>query len=192
MALLSTAFYAGLRMGELHELRWADIDFPASIIVVRSGSSLGERSTTKGKRVRSVPVVDVLAHRLEMLSRRERFIDDDDYVFCDEVGARFDDNKARDDFYGALKAAGMGRRREKVDKHGEPQKPMVFHDLRHSFCTWAVNVFTVPEVKEFAGHRDITTTMKYVHVQTKAEHASKASEALRRMTGASRAEPAAA
>jgi integrase len=144
VALLSTAFYAGLRVGELHELRWADIDFPASIIVVRAGSSFGERSMTKGKRVRSVPVVDVLAHRLEMLTRRERFIDDDDYVFCDEVGARFDDDKAREDFYAALKAAGMGQRREKVDKHGEPQKPMVFHDLRHSFCTWPVNVFTVP------------------------------------------------
>jgi hypothetical protein len=28
-------------MGELRELRWADIDFPASIIVVRIGSSFG-------------------------------------------------------------------------------------------------------------------------------------------------------
>jgi hypothetical protein len=57
----------------------------------------------------------------------------------------------------------------------------VFHDLRHSYCSWAVDVWPVPDVKAFAGHRDISTTMKYVHRTAKATHATMADEALRTM-----------
>jgi integrase len=77
-------------------LRWRDIDWIKAMIYVRANASAGQRSTTKGGRVRSVPLVDALAGRLEV-------------------------------------------------------------------CSWAVDVWSVPDVKEFAGHRDISTTMKYVH-----------------------------
>jgi integrase len=70
--------------------------------------------------------------------------------------------EAIDDYRAELLASDLSQRtaQKVLVLHGEPQKPLVFHDLRHSFCTWAVNVFTLPEVKELAGHRDITTTMK--------------------------------
>ena len=48
---------------------------------------------------------------------------------------------------------------------------MRLHDLRHSWCTWAVNVWPVTKVQLYAGHRDIQTTMRYVHHQTNAEDA---------------------
>jgi integrase len=85
--------------------------------------------------------------------------------------------------YDALGEAGLDHLRLDIDRHGEPQKPIVFHDLRHSFCSWAVDVWPVPDVKEFAGHRDIATTMKYVHRTAKTTHATMADEALTKMLG---------
>ena len=181
VAILSVAFYAGLRLGEIRELRWRDVDWTKRMIYVRANASAGRRSTTKGGRVRAVPLVDELARRLEDLSRREHWTDPDDYVFATDRGARAPDKELRACFYAALELAGFGDRRENIDKHGESQKPIVFHDLRHSFCSWAVDVWSVPDVKEFAGHRDISTTMKYVHRTAKTSHASMADEALTRM-----------
>jgi hypothetical protein len=77
----------------------------------------------------------------------------DDYVFATNSGARIQDKELRATFYDALDRAGLGHLRDDIDKHGDPRKPMVFHDLRHSFCSWAVDVWSVPDVKEFAGHR---------------------------------------
>src|SRR3954452_10116316 len=125
----------------------------------------------------------ILARRLEALSRRAHWTDADDYVFATDRGARIADKDVRSAFYDALGAAGLDHLRDEVDKPGEPQKPIVFHDLRHSFCSWAVDVWPVPDVKEFAGHRNIATTMKYVHRTAKATHATMADEALTKMLG---------
>jgi integrase len=184
VALLSVSFYAGLRFGEIRELRWGDIDWTKRMVYVRASTSAGRRSTTKGGRVRSVPLVDELARRLDELSRREHWAETEDYVFATPGGARIAGDDTRSCFYDALDRAGFGSLREEVDKHGDPQKPIVFHDLRHSYCSWAVDVWPVPDVKEFAGHRDISTTMKYVHRTAKTAHASMADDALRKMLAA--------
>jgi integrase len=181
IAVLSVAFYAGLRLGEVRELRWADVDWTKRMLYVRASASAGQRSTTKGGRVRSVPLVDELARRLAALSERAHWTDDDDYVFATDGGARIDDKGARGYFYDALAAAGFGDLRADLDKHGDPQKPIVFHDLRHSYCSWAVDAWLIPDVQVFAGHRNIATTMKYVHRTAKAAHASIADKALRKM-----------
>jgi len=66
----------------------------------------------------------------------------------------------RDAFYDALTAAGLGDRRTKAD-------PMVFHDLRHSFGSLAVEAWPLYDVQAYMGHADIQTTMIYVHHQPK-------------------------
>ena len=74
-------------------------------------------------------------------------------------------------FYAALGRAGLGHRREDVDPRGNPQLPIRLHDLRHSWCTWAVNVWPLTKVQAYAGHRDVKTTQRYVHHQTKTQDA---------------------
>ena len=74
-------------------------------------------------------------------------------------------------FYAALVRAGLGHRREEFDARGNPQTPIRVHDLRHSCCTWAVNVWDITKVQAYAGHRDIKTTQRYVHHKTKAKDA---------------------
>ena len=72
-ALLSTAFYAGPRLGELRDLPWRNVDFDGSMSRIESGLLEGTRSTPKGKRARSTPLVPILAQRLAALATRERF-----------------------------------------------------------------------------------------------------------------------
>ena len=74
-------------------------------------------------------------------------------------------------FYAALVRAGLGHRRDEFDPRGNPQIPIRLHDLRHSWCTWAVNVWPLTKVQAYAGHSDVKTTQRYVHHQTKAQDA---------------------
>ncbi len=53
--------YAGLRVSEISELRWADVDFENSKLIVRAG---------KGDKDRAVQLSPVLATRLKYLKRR--------------------------------------------------------------------------------------------------------------------------
>jgi Phage integrase family len=39
----------------------------------------------------------------------------------------------------------------------------VFHDLRHTFGTLAVQAWPLTDVKAYMGHADVQTTMGYVH-----------------------------
>jgi integrase len=170
-ALLSTGFYAGPRLGELRDLPWRNADFAGAMIRIESGYTKGGRSTPKGKRARSTPMVPILSQRLAAISTRQRFTGGADYVFSTEIGERVGEARVRKVFYAGLVRAGLGHRRGDVDQRGNPQEPIRVHDLRHSWCTWAVNVWPLTKVQAYAGHRDIKTTQRYVHHQTKAQDA---------------------
>jgi integrase len=170
-ALLSTAFYAGPRLGELRDLPWRNVDFDGAMIRVESGYTRGARSTPKGKRARSTPMVSILSRRIAALATRDRFTGDADYVFSNNLGERIGDARIRKVFYAALVRAGLRHRRDEIDARGNPQVPIRVHDLRHSWCTWAVNVWPLTKVQAYAGHRDVKTTQRCVHHQTKAQDA---------------------
>ena len=183
-AALAGKFYAGFRMGETLDIQWHCIDFENELIRVESNFVQGARTTPKGKRTRSAPLVPVLARRLAELSTRSTFSADTDYVFASPVGDRATDRRLRAVFYAALKRSGLGHKRDATDRRGNLQEPITPHDLRHSYCTWAVNVWPVTKVQEFAGHSDIKTTMRYVHHQTKADDAKLGGAYLERALGA--------
>jgi integrase len=155
-ALFTVAAFTGLRLGELRALRWGDIDFAKRLVHVRRSYTHGEPGPPKSGKVRSVPLIDQAAAPLDALSRREHFTSDDDLVFATAIGRPPDDSALRRRFYDALDAAGLGGVRTKAD-------PFVFHDLRHTFGTLAVQAFPLSDVKAYMGHADIQTTMIYVH-----------------------------
>lgn len=161
-ALFTVAAFTGLRLGELRALRWRDIDFASRIVHVRQNFVAGEFTTPKGKRVRSVPLIDQAAVALDSLSRRERFWGDDDLVFPSVTGDPFDDSRLRRRFAVALSRAGLRR--------------LPFHDLRHSFGTLAVQAFPLSDVQSYMGHTDVQTTMMiYVHHVPKVDAAERLS-----------------
>ena len=90
-------------------------------------------------------------------------------MFCSDVGEHLNDDQLRERFYDALDAAGLGDKRKGDD-------PMVFHDLRHTFGTLAVEAWPLHDVQAYMGHADIQTTMIYVHHQPKATAADRLSE----------------
>lgn len=148
-ALYTVAAFSGLRLGELLGLRWRDVDFAKRILHVRRNHVLGEDKTPKSHKVRSVPLMDDAYRRLDELSKREHFTDDDDRVFVNHVGDVLGQDLLRRRFWKALQAAGLPKMR--------------LHDLRHTFGTLAVQAFPLSDVQAFMGHADIATTMIYVH-----------------------------
>jgi integrase len=92
-------------------------------------------------------------------------------VFSPGFNMPFYDDTVRKRFYVALEAAGLGRLRTKDD-------PIVFHDLRHTFGTLAVQAFPLSDVKAMMGHADISTTMIYVHHVPQTDAAARLSALL--------------
>lgn len=176
-AIFTVAAFTGLRLGELRALRWRDVDFVKRTVIVRGSYTGGKEGPPKSGKVRSVPLIDQAARVLDGLSRRELFTAPDDLVFCSPTGAPVHDDQLRDRFYIALEAAGLG------DKRKAAEKPMVFHDLRHTFGTLAVEVWPLHDVQAYMGHADIQTTMIYVHHQPKAAAADRLSELVAKATG---------
>ncbi len=182
-AIYVTAAFAGLRMGELRALRWSDVDFAKRLVHVRRNFTADAFGAPKSQRVRSVPMSDPVARVLDALSRREDGARPDDLVFSPGFNVPFDDDTVRKRFYAALKAAGLGRLRTKDD-------PIVFHDLRHTFGTLAVQAFPLSDVKAMMGDADIATTMIYVHHVPRTDAAARLQNSSRE-TPILRSEPAA-
>jgi integrase len=86
-ALFRIAAFTDLRLGELRALRWSDADFGLRLVHVRRNYTRGVEGSPMSGRDRSVPLIDQAATALDALSRRERFADEDDLAFVDEVGA---------------------------------------------------------------------------------------------------------
>lgn len=128
----------------------------ANVHVRRNLPAHGEEKVPKSGEVRSVPLIDQAARALDGLSRRDYLTAPDDRVFVSPTGGSLDDGDMHQGFYRALAAAELGHLREQAE-------PIVFHDLRHTFGTLAVQVWPVTDVQAYMGHADIKTTMRYVH-----------------------------
>jgi integrase len=158
--LFLTAGLSGLRQGELLALRWQDIDFPAATIrVERSHDYLAGVSGTKGRRARSVPLIEMLARALATLGQREHFTSGADLVFCGEVGQALDPSGLRKRLRAAQQAAGLPELR--------------FHDLRHQFASTAIDVGSLVEVAAWMGHSTTAVTQRYLHHKSRADEAQR-------------------
>jgi integrase len=155
-AVITVAAFTDLRQGELRSLRFRDVDFVNRLVHVRRSVSAGEEDTPKSGKARSVPLVDQAGKALAGLSQRPHFTEPDDFVFATVRGTMQDEKTMRDGLYAAMKKGRISRDRG-------TGKPFVFHDLRHTFGTLAVQAFPLSDVKAYMGHADIQTTMLYVH-----------------------------
>lgn len=161
--LLATAVVTGMRRGELLALRWSDIDFARSrLLVLHSvnfieGYVEGKPKTAAGKRVISLPefLLDMLkAHRSQQLERSKTAArwEDHDLVFPNLSGSYLHPGHKGEAFRKLLKEAGL---------------PTIhFHDLRHSaaliLLCMSVNVKVI---QELLGHSDISITLRtYSHL----------------------------
>ena len=126
----------GLRMTEGLELKWEH---------VRTGQKQLTVEASKNYRVRHVPLSD---YALDLLRMLPRFIGNP-YVFV-RVSTKKQLRAPRKEFYAGRKSANL--------------EHVGLHDLRHFRATqWVKHGIDIRTVKEWLGHRDITTTMRYAH-----------------------------
>jgi integrase len=150
-AIYLTAAYTGLRRGELVALRWRNVDFPRRHIRVTASYTERVLSTPKSGRARSVPMAPAVAEALARLTTRPEHTAEDDLVFPGLAGGYLDGSALYRRYKAALNAAGL--------------RSLRFHDLRHTFGTTVVGnpAVSILQLKEWMGHADIDTTMKYLH-----------------------------
>lgn len=162
-AIFLFAAFTGLRRGELLALRWGNIDLEGRLLVVDAAVSAGEISTTKSRRIRTVPLTEAACQQLKALASRRRWCDRDHFVFCGATGNFMDGTMLSKRFRRAQQEANVRVRR--------------FHDLRHTFGTTAVRRFDLPKVKEWMGHANLTTTQRYLHSRPRSDDANRLAEA---------------
>jgi integrase len=136
--ILLVALNTGMRLGEILNLRWADINLEEQLITL---------TKTKNREIRYVDLNRTALTALKGWKKEGR---DDIFVFCDCNGKPF----------GSIKTA-FNRAREKA---GIPRS-FRFHDLRHTFASRLVMIgVDLRTVQELMGHKTMAMTMRYSHL----------------------------
>lgn len=137
---------AGLRCGEIMALEWRDVNPRKRQLCVERAQWRTEVTAPKGGRLRHVPLTSRLAEALQRARhlRGER-------VVCQENGRPLTQKMVQQWVGRAARRAGMG-------KAG-------VHLLRHTFCSHlAMRGAPARAIQELAGHRDLSTTQRYMHL----------------------------
>lgn len=147
--IYSTAFYTGLRLGELINLKWNMIDFENGIITLRQSESF----LTKNKRERTIPINKTLFEILIRIYNQQSNREVKSFVFKKLNRLPINGDWVSKSFKRTVKEVGLDNK-------------IHFHTLRHSFASnlikSGVSVFVV---KELLGHADIGTTQIYTHIK---------------------------
>ena len=143
---------AGLRRGEMIALRWCDVDFARRQLQIQQSVWQGTTDTPKGGRGRIVPMTVALASALQRYRhlRGER-------VLYDNGGRPVRGHTLLDYHQAAQRRAGL-----RYTTGG-------LHILRHTFCSHlAMRGAPAKAIQELAGHEDLTTTLRYMHLSPAA------------------------
>ena len=164
-AIYLTAAFTGLRRGEIVALRWRDVDFVRRHIRVTSSYTERALSTPKSGKVRSIPMAPSVAEALARLLAASERDEPDDLVFPGIAGNFLDASALYRRYKAALKRAEL--------------RDLRFHDLRHTFGTQVIGNprVSILQLKEWMGHADIDTTMKYLHFAPRSADADLIAEA---------------
>ncbi len=156
-AMLETLYGCGLRVSELVSLRLSDIYFEEGFLRVMG----------KGQKQRLVPLARVTAHSITAYLRDHRPVNRvksgmEDVLFLNRRGAGLTRAMVFEIVRDWARAAGI-------------RKDISPHTLRHSFATHLLeNGADLRSIQQMLGHRSITTTEVYLHLDR--THLAKAME----------------
>src|SRR5205085_193302 len=141
---------AGMRCGEMIALEWSDVDLGNRQLCIRRSDWNGQVTTPKGGRLRHVPMTRRLAAALSdhrhLRSTR---------VLCQDSTEPLTRQIVQTRAKRAARKAGLMH-------HG-------VHILRHTFCSHlAMRGAPARAIQELAGHQDLATTQRYMHLSPAA------------------------
>lgn len=178
-ALWATAFYAGLRRGELRALRWRDINLGAALIAVSRSwdDKEGEGETKSKSGLRRVPIVDALADALH--AHAERTGSAADALVFGTEGRPFEPSTARRRALAAWARANAAihaaaaERGEDVDQ-ADMLVPITLHECRHTFASLMIAAgVNAKALSAVMGHASIAITFdRYGKLMPGAEGAA--------------------
>lgn len=147
---------AGLRRGEIIALKWTDVDLVRKQLRIERALWRKEEGTTKGGRHRIVPLTaELLAVLKEHRHVGTRVLYNDD-------GRELSNRTVRNWLRQAQRRAGLpltGNAKLEKDRGG------AIHMLRHTFCSHlAAASVPAKAIQELAGHADLKTTLRYMHL----------------------------
>jgi len=148
--MILVAAYTGMRQGELLKLKAQDIDLTQNVIHVGGRPGF----TTKAGNYRCLPIhdriKDVLSNRMANASSNVRILGDE-WNDPDQLRRAFN----------------------KIRNYIGKDESFVFHSLRHSFATWAVEADVgIRVIQDLLGHKRIETTLRYAKVSPTASQAA--------------------
>ncbi len=138
---------AGLRRGEIIALEATDLDLRRGLITVERSEWKGEVTATKGMRYRVVPMTKRLQHAL---------------AACRHLrGPRVLYTDAGETVTAKVLQKWMAR----AQKRAGLRATGALHIMRHTFCSHlAMRGAPVQSIQQLAGHDDIKTTLRYMHL----------------------------
>jgi integrase/recombinase XerD len=142
--MLSIIYSAGLRCGELINLRLRDVEMDRQLIMIRSG---------KGNRDRVVPLSPKIKALVETYIKEYR---PREYVFEGwKNNPQYDVRSLQQVLKQAVQRAGI-------------KKPVSLHWLRHSYATHLLDTGThLRYIQQLLGHKSSRTTDIYTHVSSR-------------------------
>ncbi|HEV3194377.1 MAG TPA: tyrosine-type recombinase/integrase [Polyangiaceae bacterium] len=156
LALVVLGGDAGLRRGEMIGLQWCDVDLRRRVITVQRSVWKGIVDSPKSGRGRVIPMTDALADAL--LSHRHLC---GERVFYDNAGQPVTEKILRGWLAAAQRRAGL------------QAATGALHILRHTFCSHlAMGGAPAKAIQELAGHEDLSTTLRYMHLSPAARESA--------------------
>ena len=161
-SFVSAGVGLGMRLGELKNLRWGDLDFSTGMVRVETEKARGNEI---GKRLRYIPMNAMVRESLRSCISVDQIVDGksgaeqgDDFVFRGPGG------KPLKDIRGSFKAA--------LNRAGITGK-VTFHTLRHSFASHlASNGVDVLVIRDLLGHTNLNTTLRYAKLNPDRKRAA--------------------
>ena len=142
--VLMFLYYMGIRLNEIINLRWSDIDFERDIIHLK---------VAKGEKERVIFLHDKLKNFIEYFNLKKD--KKEGFVFLSNLGKKYDKRTIQMIVRNAAKKAGIGKR-------------VTPHTLRHSFATHLLEGGAdIRYIQKLLGHANLQTTQVYTHIANK-------------------------
>ena len=138
--------YTGMRINELANIHWDDVDFEKKHITVRRKEGFDPKTDNSE---RSIPIVDVLYNALKEASKNKK---SEKFAFASKEGKQ-------------LKERTLLSICKLISNDAKIEARAYLHKFRHTFATHLVkNRVPLERVQKLLGHASINETLIYAHL----------------------------